>query len=142
MTTVEVFAPAKVNLTLHITGRRDDGYHLLDSLVAFASIGHHLPGFLRCYGDRDLFQRFRLRFVLAPPLLFVLSAAFVFNGLHGLEFIVLFWATWHGLMQMYGFMRIYDVKAGASSPWTARRSAASVASGPGSPHFGSPGRYL
>ncbi len=29
-------APAKINLTLHITGRRADGYHLLDSLVAFA----------------------------------------------------------------------------------------------------------
>lgn len=31
-------APAKVNLTLHITGRRDDGYHLLDSLVVFANL--------------------------------------------------------------------------------------------------------
>ncbi len=31
-------APAKINLTLHITGRRDDGYHLLDSLVAFAGL--------------------------------------------------------------------------------------------------------
>jgi 4-diphosphocytidyl-2-C-methyl-D-erythritol kinase len=29
-------APAKVNLYLHVTGRRDDGYHLLDSLVVFA----------------------------------------------------------------------------------------------------------
>ena len=34
-----VFAPAKVNLYLHVTGRRADGYHLLDSLVAFADIG-------------------------------------------------------------------------------------------------------
>ena len=33
------FAPAKVNLTLHVTGRRADGYHLLDSLVAFADVG-------------------------------------------------------------------------------------------------------
>jgi 4-diphosphocytidyl-2-C-methyl-D-erythritol kinase len=33
------FAPAKVNLYLHVTGRRADGYHLLDSLVAFADIG-------------------------------------------------------------------------------------------------------
>ncbi len=39
MTTVEVFAPAKINLTLHVTGRRSDGYHLLDSLVAFANTG-------------------------------------------------------------------------------------------------------
>lgn len=37
--TVEVFAPAKINLTLHITGKRADGYHLLDSLVAFAGVG-------------------------------------------------------------------------------------------------------
>jgi 4-diphosphocytidyl-2-C-methyl-D-erythritol kinase len=36
---VTVFAPAKVNLYLHVLGRRDDGYHLLDSLVAFADIG-------------------------------------------------------------------------------------------------------
>ena len=33
------FAPAKVNLTLHITGQRADGYHLLDSLVVFCGIG-------------------------------------------------------------------------------------------------------
>ena len=35
----EAFAPAKVNLTLHVTGRRADGYHLLDSLVVFADVG-------------------------------------------------------------------------------------------------------
>ncbi len=40
--TTEVFAPAKVNLTLHVTGQRDDGYHLLDSLVVFADIGDRL----------------------------------------------------------------------------------------------------
>ena len=36
------FAPAKVNLTLHVLGRRADGYHEIDSLVAFASIGDRL----------------------------------------------------------------------------------------------------
>jgi 4-diphosphocytidyl-2-C-methyl-D-erythritol kinase len=29
-------APAKINLYLHVVGRRADGYHLLDSLVVFA----------------------------------------------------------------------------------------------------------
>ncbi|MBO0711915.1 MAG: 4-(cytidine 5'-diphospho)-2-C-methyl-D-erythritol kinase, partial [Acetobacteraceae bacterium] len=32
-------APAKVNLFLHVTGRRPDGYHELDSLVVFAGLG-------------------------------------------------------------------------------------------------------
>lgn len=38
MATIKATAPAKVNLTLHVTGRRDDGYHLLDSLVVFAGV--------------------------------------------------------------------------------------------------------
>ncbi|MBW7922451.1 MAG: 4-(cytidine 5'-diphospho)-2-C-methyl-D-erythritol kinase [Rubellimicrobium sp.] len=33
------FAPAKVNLALHVTGRAGNGYHLLDSLVVFAGVG-------------------------------------------------------------------------------------------------------
>jgi len=33
---------AKVNLTLHVTGQREDGYHLLDSLVVFAGIGDEI----------------------------------------------------------------------------------------------------
>ncbi|HQU68820.1 MAG TPA: 4-(cytidine 5'-diphospho)-2-C-methyl-D-erythritol kinase [Albidovulum sp.] len=39
---IEVIAPAKVNLALHVTGRRPDGYHLLDSLVVFADLGDRL----------------------------------------------------------------------------------------------------
>lgn len=35
-------APAKINLALHVTGQRADGYHLLDSLVVFAAIGDGL----------------------------------------------------------------------------------------------------
>ncbi|PCI04186.1 MAG: 4-(cytidine 5'-diphospho)-2-C-methyl-D-erythritol kinase [Hyphomicrobiales bacterium] len=35
-------APAKINLTLHITGQRDDGYHLLDTLVIFTELGDEL----------------------------------------------------------------------------------------------------
>ncbi len=36
---IEAFAPAKINLTLHVTGQRDDGYHLLDSLVMLTDVG-------------------------------------------------------------------------------------------------------
>jgi 4-diphosphocytidyl-2-C-methyl-D-erythritol kinase len=36
------FAPAKVNLTLHVLGKRADGYHELESLVVFADVGDEL----------------------------------------------------------------------------------------------------
>lgn len=39
---ITVLAPAKVNLFLHIIGRREDGYHLLESLFAFADVGDKL----------------------------------------------------------------------------------------------------
>ncbi len=36
--TIRVAAPAKLNLYLHVVGRRPDGYHLLDSLIAFTAL--------------------------------------------------------------------------------------------------------
>jgi 4-diphosphocytidyl-2-C-methyl-D-erythritol kinase len=39
---VAVLARAKVNLYLHVLGRRLDGYHLLDSLVVFADVGDRI----------------------------------------------------------------------------------------------------
>lgn len=41
---VRHFAPAKINLALHVTARRADGLHCLDSMVAFADIGDVLEG--------------------------------------------------------------------------------------------------
>ena len=42
MTTETALARAKVNLALHVVGRRGDGYHLLDSLVVFAGVGDRI----------------------------------------------------------------------------------------------------
>ena len=39
---IAALAPAKVNLTLRVTGRRADAYHLLDSLVVFANVADRL----------------------------------------------------------------------------------------------------
>ena len=41
-TPVARYAWAKVNLYLHILGRRPDGYHELDSLISFAGVGDRL----------------------------------------------------------------------------------------------------
>lgn len=89
-------------------------------VAAFASLGHHLPGFLRAYGDRELFQRFRWRFLIAPPAVLIAAVLCSLSGLHGLELILLLWATWHIMMQTYGFMRIYDLKCGGHHATAAR----------------------
>ena len=40
--TVEVLAPAKVTLSLRITGVRDDGYHLIDAEMTTVDLCDHL----------------------------------------------------------------------------------------------------
>src|SRR2546427_4356102 len=89
-------------------------------VASFGAIGHHLPGMLRAYGDRALFQRFRWRFCLAPVFLAGTCLLFALRDLNGIVLVVYFWGVWHGLMQTYGFLRIYDAKSGPSSPLTAR----------------------
>ena len=39
---ISVFAPVKINLSLQIIGRRNDGFHLLESLIVFADQGDEL----------------------------------------------------------------------------------------------------
>lgn len=39
---IREFAPAKINLFLHVGHKRPDGYHELESLVVFASVGDEL----------------------------------------------------------------------------------------------------
>ncbi|MEM9660671.1 MAG: hypothetical protein AAF961_20075, partial [Planctomycetota bacterium] len=102
------------------------------AVISFASLGHHLPGFMRAYGDHELFARYRWRFLLAPPLIFALALLFSppsqvaaafklpWAHLHGLELILFIWGTWHGLMQTYGLMRIYDLRRGENDRLTAR----------------------
>jgi len=50
---LRIDAPAKINLALHITGRRPDGYHLIDSLVVFAELGDQISVEL---ADKDAFH--------------------------------------------------------------------------------------
>ncbi len=42
MTRVTVHAPVKINLYLHVTGRREDGYHEVDTLIAFTGFGDEI----------------------------------------------------------------------------------------------------
>src|SRR5216110_3653465 len=89
-------------------------------VAAFGAMGHHLPGMIRAYGDRALFQRFKWRFILAPIFLVVVCAAFSIWDLKGIVLVAFVWGVWHGMMQTYGFCRIYDAKVGSFAEVTRR----------------------
>ncbi len=49
---LDCVAPAKLNLSLRVLGRRADGYHLLDGLTAFCQFGDRLRVRFGCWRDR------------------------------------------------------------------------------------------
>lgn len=83
-------------------------------------MGHHLPGMIRAYGDRALFSRFRTRFLVAPVVLLAASIWSSWYDIQAIQLLALGWGIWHGMMQTYGFCRIYDSKASASGAARAR----------------------
>src|SRR5256885_12327160 len=96
-------------------------------VAAFGAMGHHLPGMIRAYGDRALFDRFRWRFIFAPIFLLAVCVAFYWWDLKGIVLVVFFWGVWHGMMQTYGFCRIYDAKTGSFATLTRRLDFATCA---------------
>ena len=96
-------------------------------VAAFGAMSHHLPGMIRAYGDRALFERFRWRFIFAPIFLLSVCVAFYWWDLKGIILIVFFWGVWHGMMQTYGFCRIYDAKTGSFAALTRRLDFATCA---------------
>src|SRR5437867_3977482 len=96
-------------------------------VAAFGAMGHHLPGMIRAYGDRALFGRFRWRFIIAPIFLVCTCVAFYWWDLKGIVLVVFFWGVWHGMMQTYGFCRIYDAKMGSFATLTRRLDFATCA---------------
>lgn len=99
---------------------RETAYTVGLLVAGFGALGHHLPGMMRAYGDRALFQRFRTRFVVSPLVFAAAALGFAANGLNGVSLIVLLWGIWHGALQVYGFLRIYDARVGATERLTAR----------------------
>jgi Flp pilus assembly protein TadD len=89
-------------------------------VASFGAVGHHLPGMMRAYGDRLLFDRFKYRFLLTPLVLGGTCVLFAMRELTAMVLVAYVWGVWHGLMQTYGFLRIYDAKAGSVARTTAR----------------------
>ena len=99
---------------------RETAYTVGLLVAGFGALGHHLPGMMRAYGDRALFRRFRTRFLVSPLVFAAAALGFAANGLNGVSLIVLLWGIWHGALQVYGFLRIYDARVGATERLTAR----------------------
>ena len=87
---------------------------------AFGAMGHHLPGMIRAYGDRALFERFKIRFIVAPLAILAVCVWSSFYKIQAVQLVAMAWGIWHGMMQTYGFCRIYDAKASARATARAR----------------------
>jgi 4-diphosphocytidyl-2-C-methyl-D-erythritol kinase len=77
-------ARAKVNLFLHVVGKRDDGYHLLDSLAVFPNIGDVVSAAPSDTLELRLTGRFGVALVAEPDNL-VLRAARALQQLAGVR---------------------------------------------------------
>ena len=87
---------------------------------AFGAMGHHLPGMIRAYGDRALFERFKTRFIVAPLTILAICVWSTIYNIQAVQLVAMAWGIWHGMMQTYGFCRIYDGKASAKGAARAR----------------------
>jgi hypothetical protein len=88
-------------------------------VLGYMAIGHHVPTMLRAYGDPDEFARNRFQLLAVP-----LCVAPIVLGLTILDSrfltLIFVWDQYHFIRQHYGFMRIYDVKAGSNSVFDAK----------------------
>lgn len=101
---------------IHYWGAAEGATIVLLVHVVF-TVAHHLPTFIRIYGDVELFKRFNWRFVFAPLIAFGFALGVcAYLNLKGypldrflyLYIILTLWDPWHFMRQHYGFMRIYD----------------------------------
>ena len=92
----------------------------LAAIALWVTIPHHFVTWLRVYGSPAEFARFRDRFVLGPLVLVGIVYALIQYAPLTLVLIVTLWDHQHSLMQQYGFSRVYDFKARAGAPSTAK----------------------
>ncbi|PYJ69236.1 MAG: hypothetical protein DME75_11475 [Verrucomicrobia bacterium] len=114
-------ADTLVALQDEIIGKPADLNEAAQILRRLSGITHEVcPGMIRAYGDRALFQRFRWRFIFAPIFLVVVCTTSFLWDLKSIVLIAFIWGVWHGMMQTYGFGRIYDAKVGSFAALTRR----------------------
>ena len=86
--------------------------------IAF-TILHYGPTWLRVYADREERARHRVS-IYVFPLAVIAFAWLTHDRPEVLAMILFLWDRWHAVMQNYGFLRVYDAKAGTSLAARAR----------------------
>jgi len=72
---------------------------------------------IRAYGDRAFIPALQVALHLLHRFFWwSLRDLFFFVDLKGIVLIAFIWGVWHGMMQTYGFCRIYDAKVAHSLP--------------------------
>lgn len=100
-------------------GMSERGLYAL--LFAFVVTGHHMPGWLRAFGEPVVYQRYKARLwcsLLAVPALVILPTAYGFGAIA--LCVAAVFDLWHVAMQQHGFGRIYGAKAGDRQRLSAR----------------------
>jgi len=115
-------------LTFHFYGPME-ATGLIVVVHTVFTVAHHLPTFIRIYGDVELFRRFKWSFLLGPliPFTFALGVlgylndrALPLENFFYIWIILTLWDPWHFMRQHYGFMRIYDRHNAAGKTFGAR----------------------
>lgn len=100
-------------------------HHLLPymaqvSVAVWVTIPHHYATWVRSYGMREDWTRWRGRLLLVPPILIAsVMAGSAFTPVT-LALVLMLWDHQHSVMQQHGFARIYDFKAGTGAPGQGR----------------------
>jgi hypothetical protein len=81
------------------------------SVLVFMALGHHVPTFLRAYGDPDEYRANRFK-LIAIPLMILPLVGFLYLYDSRLLYMVFIWDQYHFVRQQYGLMRFYDARIG------------------------------
>jgi tetratricopeptide (TPR) repeat protein len=81
-------------------------------VISFLTVGHHLPSLMRVYGTHGTGRLSGLLLFGAPVVFLAIAGCCLSVGFAGMYVLLVLWGTWHMMTQLYGVMRIYDVKVG------------------------------
>ena len=95
-------------------------YAVHASIAVWFTLPHHYATWMRSYGLREDWTRWRERLIVAP--LVLIPSVVIGSAVAPMTLVIvlMLWDHQHSMMQQYGFSRIYDFKSGAGAASTSR----------------------